>query len=40
MDSENQDEEVSYMIREKVVNNPYILKVGTVKYLKVSMRSP
>ena len=25
------------MIREKFVNNPYILKVGTVKYLRVPM---
>ena len=28
------------MIREKVIHNPYILKVGTVKYLRVPMRFP
>ena len=28
------------MIREKVINNPYILEVGTVKYLRVPMRCP
>ena len=28
------------MIREKVINNSYVLKVGTAKYLRVPMRSP
>ena len=28
------------MIREKGINNQYILEVGTVKYLRLPMRCP
>ena len=28
------------MTREKVINNPYVLEVGTAKYLRAPMRCP
>ena len=37
MDSKNKVTGESYMIKKKVINNPYVLEVGTAKYLRAPM---